>query len=63
LELDMQLLGRLRRQGSTAKRIIVHRLVARNTVDELVIEALKDKEHTQAALFEGLKQLAKRRSR
>ena len=59
-----QLIRRLRRQGSTAMMITVHQLVARGTVDELVIAALRRKEKGQNALFSALQELAKvRRSK
>lgn len=56
-ELVEQLVGRLRRQGSVNKRIFVHYLIARNTVDELVLGSSKAKGRGQQALFTGLQTL------
>ena len=49
-----QLIRRLRRQGQK-KRVILHRLIIRNTVEEAVIASLKLKEKGQNALFTALK--------
>lgn len=54
LELYQQFNARLHRQGQT-KPVIVHHLVAQNTVDEAVIAALSRKDTTQRALLEALK--------
>jgi SNF2 family DNA or RNA helicase len=58
-----QLIRRLRRQGSTAVRITAHHLIAKATVDVLVMYALNRKERGQQALFAALQELAKSRSR
>ncbi len=53
-ELYDQTIRRIHRQGSTAPRIVNHVMVATDTVDELVIEALDDKETTQGRLLDAL---------
>jgi SNF2 family DNA or RNA helicase len=58
-----QLIRRLRRQGSVYNAIFVHYLIAKGTVDELVLRALKRKEKGQQALFSALQELAKQRKR
>lgn len=58
-----QLIRRLRRQGSTAARITVHHLIAKGTIDETVLYALRRKEKGQQALFAALVELAKTRRR
>jgi len=55
LELYQQFNGRLHRQGQTKPVRIVH-LVAQDTVDERVLEALENKDSTQSALLKALKQ-------
>lgn len=54
LELYLQFNARLHRQGQT-KPVIVHHLVAQNTVDEAVMAALARKDTTQRALLDALK--------
>lgn len=56
-----QLISRLRRQGSQARRIMVHHLLAEHTVDQQVMTALARKEKGQRALFDALVELAKTR--
>lgn len=46
---------RVWRQGSKAKRVIVHRIVARGTIDEYVLHKLKGKSRTQDDLLKALK--------
>lgn len=58
-EIYDQLIRRLIRQGSRQKRIFVHHLVAIDTIDEAVVQALQKKECTQNALFEALKNFRK----
>ena len=60
-ELYDQFIRRIRRQGSRSKRVFVHHLIMRDTIDEVVLWAIKSKHRGQQALFEGLKQLASRR--
>lgn len=54
LELYQQFNARLHRQGQQ-KPVIVHHLVAQDTVDETVLEALANKDTTQRALLNALK--------
>jgi len=56
-EAYIQLTARIWRQGSKAKRVFVHHLVARGTIDEVVLKVLGQKEKTQTALFDALKLL------
>jgi len=57
LELYDQLIGRLRRKGSTAETVIVHRLIVQNSLDELVFEALEEKDTTQVRLLQGMRRV------
>lgn len=54
LELYQQANARLYRQGQQEK-VIIHHLLARGTVEENVLQALRDKEATQAGLLEAVK--------
>lgn len=56
-----QLIRRLRRQGNKSKRVFVHHILARGTVDEVMVATLHKKKKTQDDLFLGLQKL--RRSR
>ena len=60
-ELYDQFIRRIYRQGTKAKRVIVHRIIAKDTVDEAVIAALRSKERGQKALFEALRSRRRRR--
>lgn len=55
LELYLQLIGRLKRQGQKAKTVIVHHIIARGTVDERVLKVIRKKDATQNALLEAVK--------
>lgn len=59
LEMYLQVIGRLARQGQT-KQVFVHHLMVTGTVDEVVYDALQAKEDVQLALFKALKQIRKR---
>jgi len=50
-----QLIRRVWRQGSTAKRVMVHRLIARDTVDEVIAGVLNQKKRRQDSLMKALK--------
>ncbi len=54
LELYLQANARLYRQGQQ-ESVIVHHLVAKDTIDEQVIRALKNKDKGQSALMEAVK--------
>ena len=57
-----QLIKRLARQGSTQKRIFVHYIVARKTVDEAKLRNIKRKDRTQAGFLAALKEYVKERN-
>ncbi len=59
LELYLQLIGRLARQGQTHV-VYVHHIVARLTLDELVLSCLLHKKDAQEELFKMLKRIRKR---
>lgn len=54
LELYMQLNARLDRQGQT-KPVVVHHLVAKGTIDERVLKAIKGKKESQDGLLNAIK--------
>jgi SNF2 family DNA or RNA helicase len=54
-----QLIHRLRRQGSRHAKIFNHLIVARGTVDEAKLRALRRKEKTQTGFLAALKEYAK----
>lgn len=56
-----QFIRRILRQGNKHRKVIVHHLLMRNTIDQIMLYALKSKNKGQQALFSGLKELAKRR--
>lgn len=58
-ELYDQFIRRVRRQGNKSKKVFVHHVIARNTIDEVILSALKSKKRGQNALFEALKSLRK----
>jgi SNF2 family DNA or RNA helicase len=58
-----QLVQRLARQGSKQKNIFVHYIVARNTIDEVKLRALRKKEKTQTSFLNALKEYAKGKRR
>lgn len=57
-ELYDQFIRRVLRQGNKSKKVFVHHIVAKNTIDEIVLKALGQKKKGQDALFDALKQLA-----
>lgn len=59
LELYLQFIGRLARQGQRLV-VIVHHLVAEGTLDEAVVGALREKRDAQEVLFKWLKKIRKR---
>lgn len=53
-----QLIQRVLRQGNKNAHVFVHHILAKDTVeDRVVLPLLKQKEHTQHALFKGLQKL------
>jgi SNF2 family DNA or RNA helicase len=55
LELFQQFIQRVLRQGNAHKRVFVHYVLARNTVDEVILKALRSKDRTQSSLLKALK--------
>lgn len=55
LELYQQTNARLYRQGQKAGTVVVQHLVAKGTVDESILKALRAKDMTQTALIEAVK--------
>lgn len=57
-----QFIKRVLRQGNTSERVFVHHFLARDTIDEYaVLPSLNRKRRGQNALFDGLKELQRRR--
>lgn len=54
LELYQQFIRRIWRQGTEAQRVVNHLLCMKDTIDELALEALRDKDVTQSRLLRGL---------
>jgi len=54
LELYQQTNARLWRQGQR-ETVVIHHLIAKDTIDEKVMKALKDKDNTQSALIDAVK--------
>ena len=52
-----QFIRRIWRQGQKSSRVVVHYIVAKGTIDEVILKVLRSKERTQTALFEALKQI------
>ena len=59
LELYLQTNARLWRQGQTAKTVVIHRIVAEDTVDELMLKALDRKERSQNSLIDAVRVMLK----
>ena len=55
LELYQQTVARLWRQGQSAKAVAVIRIVAKGTMDEDVIKAIKGKDRTQSRMLDAVK--------
>lgn len=60
-ELYDQLVRRLRRSGNQATHVFVHLLVAKDTVDEAIVMALRQKDRTQGALLNALREYSAER--
>lgn len=54
LELYQQTNARLWRQGQQ-NSVVIHHIISKDTIDERVMKALKNKDSTQAALIDGVK--------
>lgn len=57
LENYEQLIRRLRRKGNVAERVMNHRLIIENSIDEEVFSALEDKDVTQARLLQSMRRV------
>ena len=55
LELYQQTNARLWRQGQKSDTVVIHHIIAKNTIDERVMRALQVKEKTQTALMNAVK--------
>lgn len=55
LELYQQTIARLWRQGQTSKTVVVQHIVTKGTIDERIMKALSQKEHTQTALIDAVR--------
>lgn len=55
LELYQQINARLWRQGQTADTVVIHHIIAKDTIDERIMAALHKKEKTQTALIDAVK--------
>jgi len=55
LELYQQTVARLWRQGQTEETVVVQHIIAKDTIDERILKALKEKDSTQSALIEAVK--------
>lgn len=62
LELYLQLIGRLNRQGQT-EAVIIHHILLKDTLDRVVVDALSVKNEGQERLFKKLKDYAARLGR
>lgn len=58
-ELYDQFIRRVLRQGNKSKKVFVHHIMAKGTIDEVILMALKSKHRGQQALFDALKKLRK----
>lgn len=55
LELYLQTIARLWRQGQKSKTVVIHHIIANGTIDEQIMTALRKKEITQNALMNAVK--------
>lgn len=59
-ELYDQFIRRILRQGNTSKKVFVHHILARDTIDKIMLYAVRSKRKGQNALFDALKKLRKK---
>lgn len=59
LEIYLQFIGRLHRQG-VKKTVTVHRILSRNTVDEAIRDRIESKDNSQKALLHALQKYRQR---
>jgi len=62
-ELYDQFIRRVWRQGNTSQHIFVYHILARNTVDAVVLAALRSKSRRQQTLFDALSTMVKKKSK
>ena len=55
LELYQQTVARLWRQGQISETVVVQHITTKDTIDERIMKALSQKEHTQTALINAVK--------
>ena len=55
LELYQQTNARLWRQGQKSETVVIHHIIAENTIDERIMNALRKKDKTQSALIDAVK--------
>lgn len=55
LELYQQTVARLWRQGQISETVVVQHIITKGTIDERIMKALSQKEHTQTALIDAVK--------
>ena len=55
LELYQQTVARLWRQGQTSRTVVVQHILTKGTIDNRIMKALSQKEHTQTALIDAVK--------
>ena len=56
----LQVIDRIRRQGSSHTSVVIHRILARNTVDERVVKKLDEREGEMIDFMELLEELRKK---
>lgn len=55
LELYQQTNARLWRQGQQSETVVIHHIMAKDTIDENILNALRKKDKTQSALIDAVK--------
>ena len=55
LELYQQTVARPWRQGQISETVVVQHIVTKDTIDNRIMKALSQKEHTQTALIDAVK--------
>jgi SNF2 family DNA or RNA helicase len=55
LELYQQTCARLWRQGQKSETVVIHHIIAEDTIDGRILKALSEKDKTQSALIDAVK--------
>ena len=55
LELYQQANARLWRQGQKSDTVVIHHIIAKDTLDDQILNALERKDGTQSALMDAVK--------